>query len=358
MMTLIERLERLFTSAYIRSMKSMTSILTFDDLLDAARECSLGVKWKDSIASWTHPRNISLNCLKLKEELDNGTYRLGGYVVFDITEPKRRTICSPRFRDRVVQRAMCNKGLYHDLTCGNIYDNGACQTGKGTSFLMDRLNCHMQRYWRKNGNNGWVLRLDIHHFFKSIPHEPLKAMVSQKVKNFEFRKIVNEIIDSFDNPGIGLGSQVSQLLAISYLSGVDHYIKENLGIKYYVRYSDDIVIIHKSKEFLQQAWRIIKEKLAILCLCLNPKSTLYPLKHGIKFLKFRFILTETGKVIRILDKGNIVRIRKRLRKLKQKIITGERKSQDLINSFNSWKAHAELGNSHKHIRSIKKWLEL
>lgn len=335
----------------------MTSILTFDNLLEAARQCSRGVKWKDSIAKWTHPRNLALNCLKLKEELDNGTYKLGGYVVFDINEPKPRTIRSPKFRDRVVQRAMCNAGLYHDLTRGNIYDNGACQNGKGTTFMMDRLNCHLQRYWRKHGNVGWALRLDIHQFFNSIPHDQLKTLVAKKITCAEFRIRVNEVIESFKDPGIGLGSQVSQLLAISYLSEIDHYIKEKLRVSYYVRYSDDIVIIHHDKSFLQRTWSQIAEKLTELGLQLNPKSNLQPLKHGVKFLKFRFVLTETGKVVRILDRQNIVRIRKRLRKLKNKIITGERQWHDMTNSFNSWKAHAELGNSHKHIRSIKKWLE-
>lgn len=335
----------------------MTSILTFDGLMEAARQCALGMKWKDSIAAWTHPRSIALNCLKLKQELDNGTYRLGGYVIFDVTEPKRRTIRSPKFRDRVVQRAMCNAGLYHDLTRGNIHDNGACQNGKGTTFTMDRLECHLQRYWRKHGNDGWVLRLDIRRFFDSIPHDQLKAMVAKKVRCEEFRRRVNEIIDSFSDPGIGLGSQISQLLAIAYLSELDHYIKERLGVRHYLRYSDDIVMIHESKEFLQRTWTDMARRLAALGLQLNPKSTLHPLKQGVRFLKFRFILTDTGKVVMVLDRRNIVRIRKRLRKLKNKATRGERQWQDLINSFNSWKAHAEQGNSHERIRRLNRWLE-
>ena len=242
----------------------MASKLTFDGLMDAARQCALGVKWKDSIATWTHPRNLALNCLKLKEELDSGEYRLGGYVTFDVVEPKRRTIRSPKFRDRVVQRAMCNAGLYRDLTRGNIHDNGACQNGKGTTFTMDRLECHMQRYWRRHGNDGWVLRLDISRFFDSIPHDGLKAMVDKKVKSEEFRTRVKEVIDSFDDPGIGLGSQICQLLAIAYLSGLDHYVKERLGVRHYVRYSDDIVMIHESREFLKNVWKDVSNRLEAL----------------------------------------------------------------------------------------------
>lgn len=334
----------------------MASILTFDGLMEAARQCALGVKWKDSIAAWTHPRNIALNCLKLKQELDNGTYRLGGYVTFDVTEPKRRTIRSPKFRDRVVQRAMCNAGLYDDLTRGNIHDNGACQNRKGTTFTMDRLECHMQRHWRKHGSDGWVLRLDIRRFFDSIPHERLKEMVARNVRCDEFKRRVHEIIDSFDDPGIGLGSQISQLLAIAYLSELDHYIKERLGVRHYVRYSDDIVMIHESREFLHRTWMDVAGRLTALGLQLNPKSTLHPLKQGVRFLKFRFILTDTGKVIRLLDNRNIVRIRKRFKRLSAKVATGERDMADLNASFNSWKAHAEQGDSNNKIRRLRKWL--
>lgn len=202
-----------------------------------------------------------------------------------------------------------------------------------------------------------TLRLDIRRFFDSIPHDQLKAMVSKKARCEEFRRRVDEIIDSFSDPGIGLGSQISQLLAIAYLSELDHYIKERLGVRHYLRYSDDIVMIHESKEFLQRTWTDVAGRLAALGLQLNPKSTLHPLKQGVRFLKFRFILTDTGKVVRVLDRRNIVRIRKRLRKLKNKAIRGERQWQDLINSFNSWKAHAEQGNSHERIRRLKRWLE-
>lgn len=350
---------RLSTAAIFFKWKNidMATRLTFEMLMEAAIQCARGVKWKDSIASWVHPRNIALNCYRLWSELDSGTYRLGGYAVFEVTEPKRRTIRSPRFRDRVVQRAMCNNGLYEDLTRSNIYDNAACQNRKGTSFAMKRLTCHLQRFWRKHSDDGWCLRLDIHKFFDSIPHRQLKEMVEGMVRDEEYRTRVFEIIDSFADPGIGLGSQISQLLAIAYLSRLDHFIKEDLGIEHYVRYSDDIVIVHESKEYLQYAWRRIEEKLKKLAVELNPKSTLHPLRHGIWFLKFRFLLTDSGKVVRLIDQKNVHRMKRRLKKICTKVAAGERSRQDAVNSFTSWKAHANQGNSTNTIRRIKQWLD-
>jgi len=334
----------------------MPTCLTIDDLMQAARECSRGVKWKASVASWVAPCHLAANCLKLWRELDGGSYRLSDYVTFEITSPKRRVIRSPRFRDRVVQRAMCNRGLYRDLTRSNILDNAACQIGKGTLFAQERLAGMLREHWRHHGNAGWCLRLDVRHFFDSLPHGGLKAMVARQVRNPEFAARVEEVIDSFPDPGIGLGSQISQLLAIAYLSPLDHFVKERLGIQAYVRYSDDIVMVHHDREHLRRAWDVVREMLDGLGLSLNPKSTLYPLRHGVDFLKFKFRLSATGKVVRILNRRSPHRILKRLKGLLRKFREGSRSWDDVLNCFNSWKAHAEQGNSNTKTRRIRQWL--
>ena len=94
----------------------------------------------------------------------------------------------------------------------------------------------------EHGNNGYALKCDVHHFFQSIPHSALKKAVRKRVKDDFIVGEVDRIIDSFGgNYGIGLGSQVSQLLALAVLDDLDHYIKEKLHIKYYIRYMDDLV---------------------------------------------------------------------------------------------------------------------
>ena len=334
----------------------MPTTFTFDSLMKAAIECAKGVRWKTSVAAWTHPRNLAANCLKLLAELEAGTYRLSPYSVFKITYPQERTIRAPKFRDRVVQRAACDLGLYEDLTRGNIYDNGACQKGKGTTFTMDRLSCHLRRYWRKNGCTGWYLRLDIRKFFDSIPHDKLKAMVSRLVRNPEFVWLACEVIDSFDGDGIGLGSQLSQLLAIAYLSDIDHYVKEVLRLKHYIRYSDDIVIIHHDKTTLIYAWREIERRLGEHGLSLNPKSNIGRIEHGISFMKFRYHLVRNGKVVRILARSNITHARRRLKRLVRLCLLGKRRPSDAYASFMSWKSHAELGKSYNTIRRINQCL--
>ena len=291
----------------------MSTSFTLEGLVKAARQCAKGVMWKASVAAWVHPRNIMANCLKLWRELDSGTYREGGYVAFHVHEPKKRLILSPRFRDRVVQRAMCNDGLYEDLTRDAIYDSCACLKDRGTAFAIGRLTRHLRRHFRKHGDSGWFLRLDIKSFFASIPHAGLKEMAVSKIRNPEHLALVLRLIDSFPDPGLGLGSQLSQLLAMSYLSGLDHYIKERLDVKAYIRYSDDMVLVHSERQFLLDAWGALRKEMARLGLHLNPSSTLQPLANGIPFMKFRFLITDTGKVRRIPMRSKTRRFRRKMK---------------------------------------------
>ena len=106
--------------------------------------------------------------------------------------------------------------------------------------------------------------------------------------------MVSDIIDSFEGDiGIGLGSQISQLLELAVLDDLDHFIKERLHIKYYLRYMDDFILIHEDKAYLQYCRKEIEKELTKIHLKLNRKTSLYPLKQGVKFLQWRFIFTES-----------------------------------------------------------------
>lgn len=326
--------------------------ITLSGLLRAAYECARGVRWKASVARWTAPHAIVPNCMRLLHELQAAAYRLSGYTVFHVTEPKPRLIRAPRLRDRIVQRALCNAGLYDDLTRDAIHDNCACQLGKGTKFARDRLTCFLQRHYRKHGTDGWVLQLDIRRFFDSLPHDRLHALVDAKVRP-SMRACVHMTIDSFPGGvGIGLGSQISQLLAVAYLSPMDHVIKERFHIRHYIRYSDDMVFVHHDRAALAGIRSAVAGMLADLGLRLNPKSSLRPLGHGIRFLGFRFMLADTGKVVRRPCPGSFFRMRKRIGRLARNPLATQ---EALLHAFASWKAHVEQGNSWLIIRKAYQW---
>lgn len=119
----------------------------------------------------------------------------------------------------------------------------------------------------------------------------------------------------FRKIGLGLGSQVSQLVALAVLDDLDHFIKERLRIKHYIRYMDDFILVHEDKEYLRQCKKEIEARLFALGLQLNDKTALYPLRQGVKLLQWRFIVTDTGAIIRKMGKKKQGKQRRKLKKL-------------------------------------------
>ncbi len=315
--------------------------------------------WKDSVAGFV--KNGLVNCYKLHNQLYDGTYKIDKYTEFTIYEPKKRDISSTRFKDRVFQRSLCDNYLYEAITKSFIHDNCACQTGKGTDFSRRRLVRHMQQYFRKHGLSGYVLNCDIENYFGSTSHDVAKRILRKRIDDDWAYEHVARIIDTFsqeDNPGVGmgLGSQVTQLIQLAVLDGLDHFIKEKLRIKFYVRYMDDFILIHHDKEYLQYCKNEIEKHLAKLGLKSNRKKTqIYRLKQGIKFLGFTFYLTETKKVIKRLNRNNIAKRRRKLRKLKGLVDKGILTKEDTDECFESWKAHAKKGNSYNVIKKMEEF---
>lgn len=331
-------------------------VCKFRSLYDAMQKCKKNVMWKDSVAGYV--KNGLVNCYKLRQQLLAGTYSIDKYSLFTIYEPKKREIVSTRMKDRVFQRSLSDHYLYDAITRSFIYDNCACQTNKGTKFARGRMACHMQQYFRKHGLDGYVLKCDISNYFGSTRHDIAKSILLKTIKDEWVVGHTNVIIDSFnqgDNPdvGMGLGSQITQLTQLTVLNDMDHIIKERLGVKHYIRYMDDFYLIHQDKERLKHCLDEIKTHLESLHLKLSEKKTqIFPLKQGIKFLGFSFHLTETGKVIKKLNRENVVHEKRRLIKMKGLVLQGKLTKEHVDTCYTSWKSHAQQGNTHNLILSM------
>jgi len=327
---------------------------SISNLLAALKRCCRNVRWKDSTVKYE--RNALINSYKLQQAVRNGNYKLYSYQRFVIYEPKIREILATRLRDRQMQMALCMCGLYKDLTEHFIYDNCACQIGKGTDFAIDRTKYHLREYYKEYGADGWVLKCDIHHFFPDTNHEIAKAAVRKRVTDIKAADYVCDVIDSFGGTkGIGLGSQVSQLVELAVLDGIDHFIKEKLKIKHYIRYMDDFVLIHHDKEYLKLCKTRIAEELVKLKLELNSKTTIYKLKQGVKFIGWRFLLRPTGKVITLLAKKKVGIERRKLRKILAKEHNHEMPKGTGDVSFICWLANARRGNSTAIVKNMTAW---
>lgn len=328
-------------------------VISFDSLYKGLKKSCRNVRWKDSVTGYE--ANALKNTYRLRQSLLNGTYGIDEYQRFTVYEPKKRDIVATRIKDRQFQRSLCDNGFYEQMTKSFIYDNCACLKGKGVDFALNRMTAHLQKYYRKHGTEGWVLKCDIRHYFQSIPHDVAKAAIRKRVSDEAMALRACEIVDSFGDVGLGLGSQVSQLVALAVLDDTDHYIKERLGIKHYVRYMDDFVLIHADRDFLKHCRAEIEGKLGEIGLTLNGKTALFPLSRGVKFLQWHFYLTDTGKVIRRHDKGRQSRERAKIKALTLKEARGEVERGTAAESLKSYLANLDRGNAYHEGRRMTRF---
>ena len=188
------------------------------------------------------------------------------------------------------------------------------------------------------------MKCDISKYFYSIQHEPLKQMTRKYIKDPDILWLVDLIVDSTENPGIPIGNQTSQWFAVMYLSGMDHFIKEKLGIRYYGRYMDDFYLIHDDKAYLQYCRGEIERYVARLGLRLNNKTNIFPLRNGIDFLGFHTYLTESGKIIRKVRRSSKSNAQRKLKKQRGLLDREKISLSDIEQSYGSWRSHAEKGN--------------
>lgn len=329
-------------------------IIGFDAIWDSSLKCKKGVFWKDSVASFIH--NGVEQSIKLSDELEDGTYTERPHKYFKVTEPKEREVMSIAFRDRVYQRSLNDNAIYPAMVPHFIRDNCACQKGRGTDDARDRLECFLYRYYRKHGNKGSVLQIDIKGYYPNMRHDVAKACFRRRL-DYNVYLMAEKILDGFPGEvGFNPGSQIIQIAGISVPNDIDHHIKEREKCKLYPRYMDDMILISDDSSYLETCRREIEAKFAEIGFQLHPSKTrIYPLEDGIRFLGFIFMLTDTGKVLRLLPSDKVKHERKKLFRLVAKAKRGEITREKADTCFKDWLAHAENGNTRNLIRRMKQY---
>lgn len=324
-------------------------IFTFENLYQAHLVARKSKRNKKDVIDFE--LNISSNLWALYDTLKERTYRVSGYNKFYVYEPKKREIQALLYKDRVVQHVLCDLYLYPLLTARFIYDNGACQRGKGTDFALERLSLFLRRFYKSNKTNGYILKADVRSFFPSINHEVLRERIFRVVEDDDLKALIGMIIDSYNKDrgrGIPMGNQTSQLFALYYLDPLDRLIKERLHIKYYVRYMDDCILIHEDREYLkyclEQMTALVEDELLVT---FNKKTQLFPIKNGVDFLGFHFYLTETGKVIRKVRQGTKKKYKKRMKKLRDNYNNGVIELEDINRVLPGFNGHLSRGHTYK-----------
>ena len=330
------------------------NIIGFEALWDSMQKCKRGVMWKDSVANYV--LNGVSETAKLSEELENQTYKERSHKYFKILYPKERDIMSIAFRDRVYQRSLNDVAIYPLMSKSFIYDNAACQKGKGSDFARKRMKCHMERYFRKYGATGYVLKIDIRKYYDSMNHEVVKQAFREKLPENVYNRAA-EILDGFPGDvGYNPGSQIIQIAGISLLDKIDHFIKERLRVKHYLRYMDDMVLIGNDHKQLREWLKIIRGKLNEIGLDIHQKKTkITPLRIGTMWLGYRYRLTGSGKVVMTADTDRLKATRKKYYRLVQKAKRGEISREKVDQSYQCWRECASKGDGWQMLRNMDRY---
>jgi len=286
--------------------------------------------------------NLENELLNLKREMQNGSYKPGPYRYFNISDPKDRIISVAPFRDRVVHHALVNvlEPIYAKVF---IFDSYATRKNKGTHKAIFRA----QQFLRKN---KWFLKTDVQKYFDSIDRSVLKQILQRKIKDKRLLNILHLIIDNGGqgNTGLPIGNLTSQFFANVYLDQLDHYLKDQQGLKYYIRYMDDMVVFSESKEKL----KAVKKEISLflnerLNLKLKESATFINQQlNGLSFLGRRIF----PGLIR-LKKENLKRSMKKLQLREKQYLAGKIEQSEFINSAQSILAHISSAN---HVRLREK----
>jgi hypothetical protein len=285
-------------------------ICNLENIKQAILKSSLGKRNQKRVKSILD--NIDVRAVEIQHLLLSKKYTPSPYdikVIQDGATKKTRTIHKPAYYpDQIIHWALMlqlqsviMRGMY-EYSCGSI-------PGRGTSYGQKVL-----RKWLDTDYKGtkYCLKMDIKKFYPSIDNHVLKAMFRRKIKDGDCLWLIDSVIDSVK--GLPIGNYTSQWFSNFFLQGLDHYIKEKLGVKYYVRYVDDLVLLGSNKKKLHLARKMISEYLNSIDLQLKGNWQVSKVNdRDIDFLGFRFFRDKT-----ILRKRNALRIRRRIRKIGKK----------------------------------------
>ena len=343
-------------------------ICDFETIIDMYKTVRKTVKNKSKIIRFDGFYTYNIN--KIYNELNNKSYIPGKYNIFLIKKPKYRIVMAQNIKDKIVNHLVAKYLLVDVVEKSLIDQNVATRINKGTHYGMGLLNKYLIKLVNES-KEIYALKIDIHKFFYSLDHQIIKDLLLRKIKDKDALDIIYKIVDSTDREyvnmeikkykekeikllensnlknkyklisevdnipyykkgkGLAIGNMTSQILAIFYLNELDHYIKEVLGTKYYIRYQDDMVILSTDKDYLVDCLDKIKFIVEKYKLKVNNKTQIINVtKNGIDFLGFHYY---------IRNKKIIMKLRNSTKeKLKHCIKTKDNQ--------NSYYAHLKYGN--------------
>lgn len=283
---------------------------TFEELVQAYLDCRRTKR--NSSSALAFEANLERNLCRLNDELQEGRYQPGKSICFVITRPKPREVWAADFRDRVVHHLLYNR-VAPRFYASFIADSCACIPGRGTLYGAQRLEAKVRSITQNWSKPAHYLKLDLANFFVSIDKRIVRELLSRRISEPWWMQLAEYIL--FHDPradfelrghpellqrvpkhkrltcqppthGLPIGNLSSQFFANVLLDALDQHIKHDLRCKHYIRYVDDMVLLHESPQWLTAAKADIEAWLPDnLGLHLNPSKTiLQPVARGVDFV--------------------------------------------------------------------------
>lgn len=325
-------------------------LASFDHLMACAHRAALGKRHKPDVAEFRF--RLEWHVMDIQRVLLDGSWQPGRYREFTVVEPKPRLISAAPFRDRVVHHALVGvlEPIYERIF---IRDSYASRKGKGTHLAI-------RRYQDWAGTAKFFLKMDVRKFFPSVDHEILIEELARRIDDSRVLGLASRIVDrsspqeSVDlrftgdtaaalhrQRGLPIGNQTSQFFANVYMNPLDQFVKRRLGVRRYLRYVDDIVILADDKAELWDLRRRVEEFARTLRLRFNPvKCFLGPVSEGLTLLGYRVWPDRIR-----LPRQNVVRARRRLRRLAGDLERGRLPLDRCHASVQAWIGHARHADS-------------
>ena len=361
------------------------SICSMDNLYRAYQNAKSGKGWYKEVKQIEKRPFYYLAGLQYM--LKNHLFKTSDYEIFILNEGKKKrdVYKLPFFPDRIAQWAILQV-IEPFLVANMTADTYSAIPGKGIQPIVNdlrgyyktkRVDGKKKSVWvpsillSDEENTRYCYKIDLHHYYQSINHEVLKQKFRKVFKDPELLWLLDEIVDSINtateedlielslsgeievdpNTGIPIGNYMSQYSGNFYLSSFDHWVKEELHVKHYYRYMDDVVIFASSKEELHEIHRKVTAYTRdYLHLNIKGNYQIFPTKvRGVDFVGYRFFGEYT-----LLRKSTAINFKRKMRACRKKMENNIPPTYSEWCSFNSYKGW--LGNCDSY-RLFKKYME-
>lgn len=352
------------------------------------KQIRLNTKNKDKIEKFEH--YLMLNLVKIQSMLMQEQVNFDKYYIFLIYDPKYRIVMSQSISDKIINHLVARYFLLDVFEKTLVDSNVATRKNKGTLYGINSIKRYINEL-KKEQKPIYYLKCDVKKYFYNIDHNKLKEIIRTKIKDPKALILIDKIIETSDKEyikreidtichkemnrinnlnlnivnkehkikelekiintqnrgkGIPIGNMTSQAFAIIYLSEFDHFTKEQLNVKYYLRYMDDIIILDTDKERLKEILKLISIKLnEEYLLEFNDKTQIGMLKNGLDCLGFRFILNNNKLYLKVRNKTK-KKFKRKIRKMSRLVLKQKLDIKKYKQVVASYKGHLQAGNTY------------